>query len=182
MARRGGCADEPKKKDRAAHRLASRRVDSHAADLAAARDCAPLLLGYAGAFRRVALVALDVEDLRFSETRLYVWIAAAKNDRRKQGSELCTCCGCRRADRRRSCAPSRRSSAFVREAIDRLLDKRRAKVEATLKNGSTAPALQRRYSTMCWDVLTRGVSRYCPGPGPGHSSSEGMADEKPPNA
>jgi integrase len=56
--------------------------------LAAARDRALLLLGYAGAFRRSELVALDVEDLRFSAAGLYVWIAAAKNDPRKQGREL----------------------------------------------------------------------------------------------
>jgi len=57
-------------------------------DLAAARDRALLLLGYAGAFRRSELVALDVEQLRFSKPGLYVWIAAAKNDPRKKGREL----------------------------------------------------------------------------------------------
>jgi len=57
-------------------------------DLAAARDRALLLLGYAGAFRRSELVALDVEQLRFSKAGLYVWIAAAKNDPRKKGREL----------------------------------------------------------------------------------------------
>jgi len=57
-------------------------------DLAAARDRALLLLGYAGAFRRAELVALDVEHLRFSKQGLYVWIAAAKNDPRKKGREL----------------------------------------------------------------------------------------------
>ena len=57
-------------------------------DLPALRDRALLLLGYAGAFRRSDLVALDVEDLRFSNAGLYVWSAAAKNDRRKEGHEL----------------------------------------------------------------------------------------------
>jgi len=57
-------------------------------DLAAARDRALLLLGYAGAFRRSELVALDAEQLRFSTAGLYVWIAAAKNDPRKTGREL----------------------------------------------------------------------------------------------
>ena len=57
-------------------------------DLAGARDRALLLLGYAGAFRRAELVALDIEDLRFSNEGLYVWIAAAKNDPRKKGREL----------------------------------------------------------------------------------------------
>ncbi len=57
-------------------------------DLPAARDAALLLLGYAGAFRRAELVALDVEHLRFSKAGLYVWIAAAKNDPRKKGRAL----------------------------------------------------------------------------------------------
>ena len=57
-------------------------------DLAAQRDRALLLLGYAGAFRRSELVALDVEQLRFSKRGLYVWIASAKNDPRKKGREL----------------------------------------------------------------------------------------------
>jgi len=57
-------------------------------DLAAQRDRALLLLGYAGAFRRSELVALDVEHLKFSKRGLYVWIAAAKNDPRKKGREL----------------------------------------------------------------------------------------------
>jgi len=57
-------------------------------DLPALRDRALLLLGYAGAFRRSELVALDVADLRFSNAGLYIWIAAAKNDPRKKGREL----------------------------------------------------------------------------------------------
>ncbi len=54
----------------------------------ATRDRALLLLGYAGAFRRSELVALDVEQLRFSRAGCYVWIASAKNDPRKKGREL----------------------------------------------------------------------------------------------
>ncbi len=57
-------------------------------DLPALRDRALLLLGYAGAFRRSELVALDVEQVRFSEKGLYIWIAAAKNDPRRKGREL----------------------------------------------------------------------------------------------
>lgn len=57
-------------------------------DLPAQRDRALLLLGYAGAFRRSELVALDVDDLRFSAKGLFLWIAAAKNDPRKKGREL----------------------------------------------------------------------------------------------
>ena len=56
-------------------------------DLPAFRDRALLLLGYAGAFRRSELVALDVVDLRFSNSGLYVWITSAKNDPRKKGRE-----------------------------------------------------------------------------------------------
>ncbi len=56
--------------------------------LAACRDRALLLLGYAGAFRRSELVALDVVDLKFLAAGVYVWIAAAKNDPRKKGREL----------------------------------------------------------------------------------------------
>ena len=57
-------------------------------DLPALRDRALLLLGYAGAFRRSELVALDVADLRFSDVGLYVWITAAKNDPQKKGRKL----------------------------------------------------------------------------------------------
>lgn len=57
-------------------------------EMAAERDRALLVLGYAGASRRAELVAVNVDDLRFSEAGLYVWIAAAKNDPRKQGREL----------------------------------------------------------------------------------------------
>ena len=46
-------------------------------DELATRDRA-LLLGYAGAFRRSELVVLDVEQLRFSRSGCYVWIASAK--------------------------------------------------------------------------------------------------------
>jgi integrase len=57
-------------------------------DQSALRDRSLILLGYAGAFRRSELVAVDVGDLRFSKQGLYVWVAAAKNDPRKQGREL----------------------------------------------------------------------------------------------
>jgi len=57
-------------------------------DVPALRDRALILLGYAGAFRRSELVALDVADLRFTNKGLYVWIAGAKNDPRRAGREL----------------------------------------------------------------------------------------------
>jgi integrase len=59
-----------------------------AGDAAAVRDRVLLLLGYASAFRRSELVALDVEDLKFTTAGLYVWIRAAKNDPRTKGREL----------------------------------------------------------------------------------------------
>lgn len=55
---------------------------------AAEQDRALLLLGYAGAFGRSELVALDVEYLTFSKAALHAWIAAAKNDPRRKGREL----------------------------------------------------------------------------------------------
>ncbi len=51
----------------------------------ATRDRAQLLLGHAGAFRRSELVALDVEQLRFSRSGCYVWIASAKMTHRERG-------------------------------------------------------------------------------------------------
>ncbi len=54
-------------------------------DELAMRDRALLLLGYAGAFRRSELVALDIEQLRFSKAACYVWIASAKNGSAEAG-------------------------------------------------------------------------------------------------
>lgn len=63
-------------------------VSAMADDVAALRDRALILLGYAGAFRRSELVALDSRDLRFTKKGLFVWIAGAKNDPRRVGREL----------------------------------------------------------------------------------------------
>lgn len=49
------------------------------------RDRALLLLGFAGAFRRSELVALDVEDLRETEVGLIVTIRRSKTDQEGQG-------------------------------------------------------------------------------------------------
>ena len=76
--------------------------------LAAVTRSGALLLGYAGAFRRSELVALDVEDLKFSAAGLYVWIETAKNDPRKKGRELYVP-RLRRSDPMRSCARLLRS-------------------------------------------------------------------------
>ena len=49
------------------------------------RDRALLLLGFAGAFRRSELVALDVADLEENETGLLVSIRSSKTDQERQG-------------------------------------------------------------------------------------------------
>jgi integrase len=49
------------------------------------RDRALLLLGFAGAFRRSELVALDVEDLSFKKEGLTVSIRRSKTDQEGQG-------------------------------------------------------------------------------------------------
>ena len=67
-------------------------------DQLAQRDRALLLLGYAGAFRRSELVALDVEQLRFSKAGCYVWIGSAKNDRGRRAASS-SCHDCRRRRR-----------------------------------------------------------------------------------
>jgi len=117
-------------------------------DLAAARDRALLLLGYAGAFRRSELVALDVEHLRFSKAGLYVWIAAAKNDPRKKGRELYV-------PRLPAASPSAALCAVVAlerwlEAVGvagpvfRTFDLRRRLTETRLDPGDVARILRRR--------------------------------------
>jgi site-specific recombinase XerD len=53
--------------------------------LAGLRDRALLLLGFAGAFRRSELVALDVVDLEETETGLLVKIRGSKTDQERQG-------------------------------------------------------------------------------------------------
>src|SRR5882762_10276975 len=49
------------------------------------RDRALLLLGFAGAFRRSELVALDVADIAETETGLLVTIRGSKTDQERQG-------------------------------------------------------------------------------------------------
>jgi site-specific recombinase XerD len=53
--------------------------------LAGLRDRALLLLGFAGAFRRSELVALDVADISETETGLLVTIRGSKTDQERQG-------------------------------------------------------------------------------------------------
>jgi integrase len=53
--------------------------------LSGLRDRALLLLGFAGAFRRSELVALDVADIEETETGLLVTIRSSKTDQEGQG-------------------------------------------------------------------------------------------------
>jgi site-specific recombinase XerD len=52
------------------------------------RDRALLLLGFAGAFRRSELVALDVVDLEETETGMLVTIRGSKTDQERQGETI----------------------------------------------------------------------------------------------
>ncbi len=53
-----------------------------------ARDRALVLLGFAGAFRRSELVALDVEDCEFSKDGLTVILRQSKTDQEGQGRKV----------------------------------------------------------------------------------------------
>ena len=53
--------------------------------LAGLRDRALLLVGFAGAFRRSELVALDLADIAETETALLVTIRGSKTDQERQG-------------------------------------------------------------------------------------------------
>lgn len=57
-------------------------------DLKGFRDRALLLLGFAGAFRRSELVALNVEDLDFCDGGLRVTIRRSKTDQEGQGATI----------------------------------------------------------------------------------------------
>jgi site-specific recombinase XerD len=59
-----------------------------APDAKGLRDRALLLLGFAGAFRRSELVALDVDDLRETEGGLLVTIRRSKTDQEGQGRTI----------------------------------------------------------------------------------------------
>jgi site-specific recombinase XerD len=63
-------------------------------NLAGLRDRALLLLGFAGAFRRSELVALDVADLEESECGLCVTIRHSKTDQERQGVTIAIARGC----------------------------------------------------------------------------------------
>lgn len=62
-------------------------------DVAGLRDRAILLLGFAGAFRRSELVALDVEDLEETEAGLRVRIRRSKTDQDGAGATIAIVAG-----------------------------------------------------------------------------------------
>jgi site-specific recombinase XerD len=65
-----------------------RMVADVPAGLIGLRDRALLLLGFAGAFRRSELVALNVADVAENETGLLVTIRASKTDQERQGETI----------------------------------------------------------------------------------------------
>jgi site-specific recombinase XerD len=81
-----GCAPARKAPATADKLLAMVRKAS--TDLKGLRDCALLLLGFAGAFRRSELVALDVGDLQFCSDGLRVTIRKSKTDQEGFGTTI----------------------------------------------------------------------------------------------
>jgi len=63
-------------------------TDAQPASLAGIRNRALLLLGYAGAFRRSELVALDCEDLRFTREGVTITIRKSKTDQEAAGQTI----------------------------------------------------------------------------------------------
>lgn len=80
-------------------------------DPAGRRDRALLLLGFAGAFRRSELVALDVEHLEVVRAGMVVHIGRSKTDQEGRGHKL----GIPHGSRRETC-PVRAVQAWLREA------------------------------------------------------------------
>jgi integrase len=68
-------------------------VDAAGAGLIGARDRALILLGFAGAFRRSELVALDVEDCTFGKDGLTVALRRSKTDQQAAGRKVGIPCG-----------------------------------------------------------------------------------------
>ena len=63
-------------------------VDATDAGLIGARDRALILLGFAGAFRRSELVALDIEDCAFGKDGLTVTLRRSKTDQQAAGRKV----------------------------------------------------------------------------------------------
>jgi len=63
-------------------------VDGSNAGLIGLRDCALILLGFAGAFRRSEIVGLDIEDCAFGKDGLTVTLRRSKTDQEGQGRKI----------------------------------------------------------------------------------------------
>ncbi len=63
-------------------------LDALPDDLRGVRDRAMLLLGFAGAFRRSELVAIDIEDLAFTDDGLEVTLRRSKTDQEGEGRKV----------------------------------------------------------------------------------------------
>jgi site-specific recombinase XerD len=75
------------RKEAAVTAIIRRMVTALPDTLAGARDRAILLLGFAGALRRSELVALDLDDLRFTHEGLVITLRRSKTDQEGQGEE-----------------------------------------------------------------------------------------------
>lgn len=65
-----------------------RMVQAQPETLKGLRDAALLLVGFAGGFRRSELVAIDVEDLEFTEDGVIVRVRRSKTDQEGSGREV----------------------------------------------------------------------------------------------
>jgi site-specific recombinase XerD len=78
----------PVRKDALTIELLRQALGTLDGSLKGTRDRAILLLGFAGAFRRSELAALDVADLRFSRRGLCVTLRRSKTDQGGEGREV----------------------------------------------------------------------------------------------
>lgn len=76
-----------------AERIAAMLQTISSDTLVGKRDRALLLLGFAGAFRRSELVALEVVDLAFEPEGVRVMVRRSKADQEGQGQEIAILCG-----------------------------------------------------------------------------------------
>lgn len=86
IRRRVGTA--PKRKDAATPDLLLTMLSHGSSDLLGTRDRALLLFGFASAFRRSELVALDLEDLTWTERGLLVTVRRSKQDQEGSGRQV----------------------------------------------------------------------------------------------
>ncbi len=77
----------PQQKAPITRRELARMIAAAPDNLRGARDRAILLLGYAGAFRRSELVALDVEDARITDADMTITLRRSKTDQEGHGAK-----------------------------------------------------------------------------------------------